>query len=76
MHAMSRTQILMSLNARHFVEVRTIPGGPAPQALEPEILRAREQLAKDTLSLATRRESLQQAHKDLHRQCQALAQAR
>jgi argininosuccinate lyase len=44
---MSREQIRESLRARNFVAVRKVHGGPAPEALEPEIQRAREQLAAD-----------------------------
>ncbi len=74
-HSISRAQILTSLSVRRFIEVRTIVGGPALEALEPEILRAREQLANDTLFLKTKREALQQAHTDLRRACRALTQA-
>jgi argininosuccinate lyase len=42
-----REQIREALRARNFVAVRKIPGGPAPEALEPEIQRAREQLSFD-----------------------------
>ncbi len=72
-HPISRTQILNSLNAHHFVEVRTIAGGPALEALEPEIRRARGQLAHDTLWLSARSEAMQDAHAELHRQCHALS---
>jgi argininosuccinate lyase len=37
-----------ALDAANFVAVRKIPGGPAPEALEPEIARSRELLAVDT----------------------------
>ena len=69
----SRAQILASLQARHFVEVRSVAGGPALQALEPEILRARAQLAHDTLWLSARHQALEQAHTELHRQCHLLS---
>lgn len=72
----SRAQILASLGARHFVEVRTIPGGPALKALEPEIDRAGHQLAHDTLWLSDKREALEHAHAELHRQCRALSEDR
>ena len=70
--AISRAEILRSLSARHFVEVRTIAGGPALEALEPEIERARGRLSKDTAWLGARREALEQAHAELERQCRAL----
>lgn len=69
----SRAQILSSLRPSQFIEVRTIAGGPALQALEPEIRRARGQLAHDSLWLSAKREALQYAHAELYRQCHALS---
>ncbi|MDE1175774.1 MAG: argininosuccinate lyase [Edaphobacter sp.] len=43
----SRSEIRSALRADNFVAVRSIPGGPAQAALEPELLRAREQLNSD-----------------------------
>jgi argininosuccinate lyase len=43
----TREEIRASLSAQNFVSVRRIPGGPASEALDPEILRAREQVASD-----------------------------
>jgi argininosuccinate lyase len=40
-----------ALQAAHFVAVRRIPGGPAPEALEPEIERAGRQLGTDRVWL-------------------------
>lgn len=37
-----------ALDAANFVALRTIPGGPAPEALEPEIHRSRALLTHDT----------------------------
>jgi argininosuccinate lyase len=68
-----RAQILDALNAQHFVDVRCIPGGPALAALEPEILRARQQLAADSTWLTKKQAALQQAHTELHQQAQTLA---
>ena len=45
--SISREEIRNSLRASHFVAVRRIMGGPASEALDPEILRAKEQLATD-----------------------------
>jgi len=45
--AITREEIRASLSARNFVAVRRIPGGPASEALDPEILRAKEQLTAD-----------------------------
>jgi argininosuccinate lyase len=43
----SKDVFLCSLDAAHFVSVRSIAGGPALAALEPEIQRARNLLATD-----------------------------
>jgi argininosuccinate lyase len=40
-----------ALQAAHFVALRRIPGGPAPEALEPEIHRAQQQLGADRVWL-------------------------
>ena len=50
-----------SLDAQHFIDIRTIPGGPAPSALNPEIVRASNQLDSDTATIAARKNSLQAA---------------
>jgi argininosuccinate lyase len=46
-HTITKEEIRGALSAQNFVAVRTIPGGPAAEALEPEIERARERLAED-----------------------------
>ena len=46
-HAVTRTQIREALSAQNFVAVRRIPGGPASEVLEPEILRAQAQISLD-----------------------------
>ncbi len=69
--AVTRAQILAALDAENFVAVRTVPGGPAPTALEPEIARAREQVATDRASLIDRNERLCAAHVNLHREVAA-----
>jgi argininosuccinate lyase len=49
----------MALSAKNFVAVRKIQGGPAAEALEPEIARAKEQFKTDEhwLSQAEQRQS-------------------
>jgi argininosuccinate lyase len=59
--AVSREQVRLALSAKNFVAVRCIPGGPASEALEPEILRAREQSAEDKLWLTETEQRLAQA---------------
>jgi argininosuccinate lyase len=45
--AVTRSQIREALSAKNFVAVRRVPGGPASEFLEPELLRARSQIALD-----------------------------
>jgi argininosuccinate lyase len=45
--AITREEIRASLSARNFVAVRRVPGGPASEALDPEIHRAKDQLTVD-----------------------------
>jgi argininosuccinate lyase len=42
----SRAEIMQALDARHFVAVRRIPGGPAAEAIEPALEQARAHLAE------------------------------
>jgi argininosuccinate lyase len=68
----TRHQIRESLRAQNFVEVRRIPGGPAAEALEPEIQRARTQIVTDQSWLRTAAEHRQNAHALLRQQCDDL----
>jgi len=70
----SRADILKSLSASNFVAVRRIPGGPASEALDPEILRAREQIAADRQWLATAKYNLESARALTRQECDALVQ--
>ncbi len=72
-HEVSRKQLRDSLRAQNFVAVRSLPGGPALRALEPEILRARQGLEADRQWLAGKRRSLEGAHAQLHQESGALA---
>jgi argininosuccinate lyase len=70
----SRADILKSLSAANFVAVRLIPGGPASEALDPEILRAREQISADRQWLATAKYNLESARALTRQECDALVQ--
>jgi argininosuccinate lyase len=37
-------ELLLALDPRHFVDLRRIPGGPAPEALQPALEKAQEEL--------------------------------
>ena len=70
------TEVLRrSLNAENFVEVRTIPGGPAPEALDPEIARAGAQLEADRGFVTAARDRLKAASRELHLASQELEAA-
>jgi argininosuccinate lyase len=45
--AVTRMQIRDALSAKNFVAVRRVPGGPASEVLEPEVLRGRARIALD-----------------------------
>jgi argininosuccinate lyase len=46
-HAVTRNQIREALSAKNFVAVRRVLGGPASEALDPELLRGRSRIALD-----------------------------
>jgi argininosuccinate lyase len=54
-----------SLDARNFVDIRSVPGGPAPDALDPEIARASVQLDTDQSFIRIHRERLRTASQHL-----------
>jgi argininosuccinate lyase len=68
----TRDQIRESLGARNFVAVRKIPGGPAPEVLEPEIQRARAQLADDERWLEVTKEKWESARARLKQESDVL----
>ena len=65
-------QIRRALDAQNFVDVRRIPGGPAAAVLEPEILRARQQITADHSWLDAAIVHQQKAHASLRQQCDDL----
>jgi argininosuccinate lyase len=71
---LSREEILKALSAANFVAVRRIAGGPASEALDPEILRAREQVSSDERWLGAAREALAEARSLMRQRCDALIQ--
>jgi argininosuccinate lyase len=70
--SITHDQIRDSLRAQNFVDVRTIPGGPSAIVLEPEILRARSQIASDQFWLEAAMTHRQNAHVLLRQQCEDL----
>jgi argininosuccinate lyase len=70
--SIARDQIRDSLCAQNFVDVRSVPGGPSAIVLEPEILRARGQVASDRSWLEAATKRRQNAHALLRQQCEEL----
>ena len=68
----SREQMRTALGARNFVDVRTQPGGPALSALEPEIVRAQQQIEEHQRWLGAMRAGLGRAQEELHRAVETL----
>jgi len=71
-HVLSREKIRGALSAQNFVAIRRIPGGPAAEALEPEILRARELVSIDEAWLGQGRHRLAVAHEGMRAECDGL----
>ena len=71
----TREQIRTALSARNFVEVRSLVGGPALSALEPEIVKAKQRIEQHQRWLSGVRVSLGGAHEELHRAVKTLVQA-
>jgi len=71
-YVVTREQISEALRAKNFVAVRKIPGGPAPEALEPEIRRAREQLSSDEGWLRRTEEKWATAREQMRQECDSL----
>ena len=42
----AREELLEALDPRHFVDIRSVPGGPAPEALRPALQQAEAHLAE------------------------------
>ena len=68
----SREQILLALSATNFVAVRKVPGGPAAEAMRPEIARAERQLETDSAWANGVSESLERARAMLQEHCDSL----
>jgi argininosuccinate lyase len=62
-----------ALDPEHFVAVRKREGGPAKEALLPEIERAQGQLSGDQAWLAGERAHMAEAHRRLHREAAGIA---
>ena len=65
-------QLQRALDPAHFIALRRVEGGPAPEALDPELARAHQQLASDRDWLETERTHLADAHQMLKAECDRL----
>jgi argininosuccinate lyase len=61
-----------ALSAQNFVAVRKVRGGPAAEALDPEILRARKLVSDDVKWLEQSKRKIEDAHKTMRADCDAL----
>jgi argininosuccinate lyase len=71
-YTLPHDRIRRALSARNFVAVRKIAGGPAPEALEPQILRARAAVELDEMWLQERKRTLAAAHQLMREECDRL----
>jgi argininosuccinate lyase len=71
-YAILREEIRSALSAKNFVAVRKIPGGPAAEALEPEITRAQEKIEADGRWLSETEGRLCAAHDAMRLECASL----
>ena len=60
-----------ALDPQNFVDVRRIPGGPAPDVLEQAIAASRERLVADLAWLENASRSIEQAEQKLKTQTEA-----
>lgn len=70
--AITEEQLRQAMDPAHFVEVRTVTGGPAPSAMQPQLDHAAQQLKADTEWLTTTQTFLANAQRELQQACDAL----
>jgi argininosuccinate lyase len=70
-----RKILLESLDPEHFVSIRRIPGGPAPEAVQAAIRQADTQATADALWLREKSALLTEYPARIREACQALVTA-
>jgi argininosuccinate lyase len=70
----SREELLESLDPRHFIDIRTIPGGPAPGTVLSSVDDALADCANSKAWLNARDAALAKYPKDLEAACRSLSQ--
>ena len=68
-------QLRTALDPDHFVRIRAVTGGPAPEALDPELARIAAQLQADRTWSEAEGSHLHAAHQQLDRACAKLVSA-
>jgi argininosuccinate lyase len=69
----TRNELRAALSAANFVAVRKIVGGPAPEALDPQIVQGQRQLQADREWLSNKQQRLTAARAMLRDRCNAAA---
>ena len=64
--------LVRAMSAEHFVALRKIEGGPAPEALDPEIKRARQLVTTDRQKLHAHQARFENAHTRLREESKAM----
>lgn len=72
-YTLPRRKIREALGAANFVAVRKVEGGPAAEALDPEILRSRDAISEDERWIREKRDRLAEAREMVSRERDALA---
>jgi argininosuccinate lyase len=67
--------LVRAMRAEHFVAVRKVEGGPAPEALDPEIMRARLFVIADRQKLHAHLARLKNAHDRLREESSSMLPA-
>jgi len=70
----TKEQLQQAMNPEYFVAIRTVTGGPATSAMQPQIDRASQQLQLDQQWLDSTRTNLEEAKTLLHRECESIIQ--
>ncbi len=70
----TREQIRTALTARNFVDVRSLIGGPALSALEPEIVKAKQRIEEHQRWLSGVRATLELVQEQLYREVKTLVE--
>lgn len=68
----TEAEILSALDPDHFVRIRRTVGGPAEEALSPELARSTQQREADSRWVGAQRAHLSAAHIGLAKSCEAL----